>query len=174
MVWAIWPPPRMIRFKYYISLIGWGVGACVAYNTYNTYTGDGKESLVEIPSRKWHLKIRKSSWSLEEVHCLRFPIIILFDIDFVLIILPFKTNTKTSLETNFQTRPRPRHVLKQNFKQDQYQDWSWFENSVKTETNTWSWQPMSWISRPRPRVLLNTLVQQDHYLRPGPRLVLNL
>ena len=53
-------------------------------------------------------------------------------------------------------RPRPRHILKQNFKQDQYQDWSWFENSVKTETNTWSWQPKSWILRPRARVLLNS------------------
>ena len=56
---------------------------------------------------------------MKEVHFL-----ILFGIDFVLIFLPLETNSKTSLETDFQTRPRPRHVLKQNFKQDQYQDWS--------------------------------------------------
>ena len=50
------------------------------------------------------LKLRR------EAHFLQFLNIILFGIDFVLIFLPFKTNTKTSLETNFQTRPR--HVLK--------------------------------------------------------------
>ena len=34
---------------------------------------------------------------------------------------------------------------------------SWgFDNFVKTETNTLSWQPMSWILRPRPRVSLNS------------------
>ena len=41
-----------------------------------------------------------------------FLIIILFGIDFVLIFLPLETNTKTCLETKFQTRPRPRLVLK--------------------------------------------------------------
>ena len=98
---------------------------------------------------------------MRKVHSLSLLIIILSGIDFVLIFLPLETNTKTSLETNFQTRPRPRHVLKQNFKQDQYQDWSWFENSVKTETNTWSWLPKSWISRPRPRVSLNSVVSSN-------------
>ena len=58
------------------------------------------------------------------------------------------------------------------FVQDQDQDLSWFGNSVKT--NTWSWQAKSWILRPRPRVLLISLVQRDHWFssRPRPRLVL--
>ena len=108
---------RLVFYSFIVFLC-WNVSYIIIFVS---YCNSGKSSC---------LRLRR------EVNFLWFLIIILFGIDFILIFLPLETNTKTSLETNFQTRPR--HVLKQNMKRDQYQDWSWFENSVKTETNTWS------------------------------------
>ena len=90
---------------------------CVTCKIDNNYTGGGRESLVKLPSWKWHLKIRLSFWNLGGKSIFFEPLLLSFLVLILLwFCLPFKTNIKTSLETNFQTRPRPSHVLKQNFK----------------------------------------------------------
>jgi hypothetical protein len=55
-------------------------------------------------------------------------------LELVLTFNPLKTNTKSSLDFNFHSIPRPIQILKKKLYQDQYQDLSWLR--FLNETNT--------------------------------------
>ena len=95
------------------------------------------------------MKIRKSSWSLEEVHFLRFLIII-----FLVLILSWFFCL---------SRPIPRLLLKLIFKRDQDQDMSW--KKISNETDTKTGLDLKILSRPRPILGLDSpcLEFRDQY-----------
>ena len=121
-------------FKYYISVVWWQGGG-VTYKTDNTYTGGGRVFLVKIPSWKWYLKIRKSSWYLWGKSIL-FDSLLLY---FLVLILSWFFCL---------SRPIPRLLLKLIFKWDQDQDMSW--NTISNKTNTKTSLDLKILSRPRP------------------------